>query len=257
MQQFMAKMMKLNKLALITGSDILFEGQFLIHSPTFIELSRNNISEDSFFKTLKLLMICKEDFQSQEFQNIDNFHLLLGVIFNEKWPIEDRNNFFNILELLLKNYNVSLSKMGFILNDKNKEEIFYFLNEENFDLFQKYIKEIFCIDKIFSSKQTSDEYNPAGDKAKKIAEQLKKRHQRLEKKNGEENNKDVSILSNYISILAIGIPCDINNLKEITIYQLYNLLDRFSLYYNYDLDIKCKLAGSTNETQVEHWMKIQ
>ena len=57
--------------------------------------------------------------------------------------------------------------------------------------------------------------------------------------------------------LAIGIPCDLNSLVDKTVYQIFNLLDRYSLYYNYDLDVRCKLAGSTEETEVENWMKIQ
>lgn len=247
----------MNKLALITGSDILFENQFLIHSPTLIELSDNNISEDLFFKVLKLLTISKEGLQAQKnLDELSNFHLLLAVMFNEQWPSEDRDGFFKVLELLLKDYKISLSEMGFILNDKNKEESFYCLNAENFNIFQEYIKKIFCMDKIFSSSQQSSEYNPSGDRARAIAEKLKQRHQTLAVKDDKKQDKDVSILANYVSILAIGIPCDINDLKNVTVYQLYDLLDRYSLYYNYDLDVRCKLAGSTEKSEVENWMKI-
>ena len=259
MPQFMAKTMKLNKLALITGSDIKFENQFLIHSPTILELSENNITENMFFKVLKLLTITKEDMevQDEKINNLSNFHLLLGVIFNEKFPETDRIDFFNVLELLLKDYIISISENGFILNDKNKEENFYILDAENFNIFQKYIKKIFCMDKIFSSQQAKDEYNPAGERAKRIAEQLKQRHKTLAEKEEKKQDENISILANYMSILAIGIPCDICQLKNITIYQLYELLNRYSLYYNYDLDVRCKLAGSTDKSEVENWMKIQ
>ena len=96
-------MMKLNKLALITGSDILFENQFFIHSPTIEELSLNNITEDELFKTLKLLTICKEDLENeQQFaQEVSNFQLLLAVLFNDKYPEDDRLMFFKILQLNL------------------------------------------------------------------------------------------------------------------------------------------------------------
>jgi hypothetical protein len=253
-------MMKLNKLALITGSDILFEDQFFIHSPTIEELSLNNITEDELFKTLKLLTVCKEDLQNeQQFidKEINNFQLLLAILCNEKYPETDKIMFFKILELLLNNYIVSFSGLGFILNDKNNSESFFFLNEENFDLFQNYIKEIFCFSKIFSSEQSKEEYNVVGERAKKIAEQLKKRHEKLAAKNKSKTNENACILANYMSILAIGIPCDLNSLVNKTVYQIFNLLDRYSLYYNYDLDVRCKLAGSTEETEVENWMKIQ
>ena len=85
MRLFMVKTMKLNKLALITGSDILFEDQFFIHSPTIEELSLNNITEDELFKVLKLLTICKEDLQNEQtLEDVNNFQLLLAVLFNDK-----------------------------------------------------------------------------------------------------------------------------------------------------------------------------
>ena len=254
----MVKTMKLNKLALITGSDILFEDQFFIHSPTIEELSLNNITEDELFKTLKLLTICKEDLQNEQtLEDVNNFQLLLAVLFNDKYPEDDRTMFFKILQLLLNHYTVSFSELGFILNDINNAESYFFLNDENFNMFQNYIKEIFCFSKIFSSEQSKEEYNVVGERAKKIAEQLKKRHEKLAEKNKSKTNENACILSNYMSILAIGIPCDLNSLTNKTVYQIFNLLDRYSLYYNYDLDVRCKLAGSTEETEVENWMKIQ
>lgn len=256
MQLFMVKTMKLNSLALISGEDIYFENQFKVHSPTILELGQNNISEDTFLQALKLLIIDKNECDGDNLDNIDNFHLLLGVIFNEKMPNEHREGFFKVFKLLLKDYEISVSELGFILNDKIQEDNFYSLNAKNFELFQKYIKQIFCLDKIFSSQQ-EDEYNAQGTRAKKIAEQLKKRHATLSEKNkGQQTKDNISIFSNYLTILAVGVPCDINKLKELTIYQLYNLLDRYSLYYNYDLDVRCKLAGSTEQTEVENWMKI-
>lgn len=252
----MAKTMKSNKLALITGSDVLFESQFFIHSPTIKELALKNITEDELFRVLKVLSICKEDFQTGQ-EEISNFHLLLGVLFNQNYPEKDRENFFKIFELFLKDYSVSLSDLGFILNDKNNPKNFFFLNSDNFDIFQEYIKEIFCFNKIFTSEKSNNEYNVVGDRAKAIAEKLAQRHEKLASQKGEKPSEDVSVISNYMSILSIGIPCDLKDLENKTLYQLFDLLDRYSLYYNYDLDIRCRLAGSTENTEVEYWMKIQ
>ena len=42
---------------------------------------------------------------------------------------------------------------------------------------------------------------------------------------------------------------------NLTIYQLYDLIERFSLWQNWDIDLRAKLAGSTDKRQVENWMK--
>ena len=42
---------------------------------------------------------------------------------------------------------------------------------------------------------------------------------------------------------------------ELTLYQLYDLLERYGLYSGYDLDIRARLAGSTDNKEIENWMK--
>jgi hypothetical protein len=42
---------------------------------------------------------------------------------------------------------------------------------------------------------------------------------------------------------------------NLTMYQLYDLVERYMLYMNWDLDIKAKLAGSTENKPVDNWMK--
>jgi hypothetical protein len=38
-------------------------------------------------------------------------------------------------------------------------------------------------------------------------------------------------------------------------YQLYDLIERYGLYINWDLDIKSRLAGASGDKPVENWMK--
>ena len=38
-------------------------------------------------------------------------------------------------------------------------------------------------------------------------------------------------------------------------YQLYNLLERYGMYVNWDIDIKSRLAGAKNDKKPENWMK--
>jgi hypothetical protein len=42
---------------------------------------------------------------------------------------------------------------------------------------------------------------------------------------------------------------------ELTIFQLYDLVERYMLNVNWDLDVKQRLAGATPDHDVEDWMK--
>ena len=42
---------------------------------------------------------------------------------------------------------------------------------------------------------------------------------------------------------------------ELTMYQLYDLVERYMLYVNWDLDVKTRLAGGKPDKPVDNWMK--
>ena len=48
---------------------------------------------------------------------------------------------------------------------------------------------------------------------------------------------------------------DILSLKKITMFQLYDLMERFVLHINWDLDIRTRLAGGKPDSQPDNWMK--
>ena len=83
---------------------------------------------------------------------------------------------------------------------------------------------MFCLD---SDREDGSEYNPAGDMAKRIADKLKRRHQRIAQTQEGENK--VSILEKYVSILAVGEQKDMNSLLNYTVYQLFDELKRYQL----------------------------
>jgi hypothetical protein len=57
-------------------------------------------------------------------------------------------------------------------------------------------------------------------------------------------------------VLTIGIgSMSLKNAIELTIYQLYDLIERYSLYINWDLDIRSRLAGAKGDKPVDNWMK--
>ena len=42
---------------------------------------------------------------------------------------------------------------------------------------------------------------------------------------------------------------------NLTLYQLFDLLERYSLYIDWDIDIRSRLAGGKSEKELENWMK--
>ena len=42
---------------------------------------------------------------------------------------------------------------------------------------------------------------------------------------------------------------------NLTMYQLYDLVERYMLYVNWDLDIKSRLAGAKGDSKPDNWMK--
>jgi hypothetical protein len=42
---------------------------------------------------------------------------------------------------------------------------------------------------------------------------------------------------------------------DLTMYQLYDLVERYSLYVNWDMDVRCRLAGGKPDSQPDNWMK--
>lgn len=67
---------------------------------------------------------------------------------------------------------------------------------------------------------------------------------------------DGSALAQYISTLVVGIgSMSLKDCLELTIYQMYDLMERYSLYVNWDLDLRSRLAGAKGEKPMENWMK--
>ena len=42
---------------------------------------------------------------------------------------------------------------------------------------------------------------------------------------------------------------------ELTLYQLLDLIERYSLYVNWDIDIRSRLAGASPGDSPDNWMK--
>jgi len=55
--------------------------------------------------------------------------------------------------------------------------------------------------------------------------------------------------------LAIGLHMSIEDLNNLTVFQITDLFERFSLWTQNDIDLRVRLAGGTPNDQPENWMK--
>lgn len=243
----------LTDLLLLSGNDIPFiEAGLVLHQPTIKEIGY--IGESCFFTGLEMLNFSKNILPEEDkihLESQSNFDILIAILREQKNAVmqKNRNCVLMVLALIFPLYSISFS-LNAIEFKKDDEEETYYINNSNFDEFQNIISQMFDYE-----KSEGQDYNPGGDMAKKIADKLKKRHQRLAKAKAKGNeNKKLTIFSRYVSILAVGEQKDINSLLNYTVYQLYDEFKRYELKIGYDIYIQAKMAGAKDLKEVDDWM---
>lgn len=242
----------LNDLLLLSGVDIPFQqAQISIHQPTIREISY--IGEDSFFIGCELLNFSKDILSTEDKTSLEdrtNFEVLMSIM-KDKNLATQRNKIsaFMVLTLMFPNYEIKLEKDS-ISFTKEGEEVHH-INNQNFEAFKDILVAMFCL-KEHSQGQES-EYNPAGDKAREIAEKLKKG--RAKAAAAKNDVKKIAILSRYVSVLSVGCYKSFDSLLGYTVYQLFDEFNRFELKQKYDIYVQAKMAGAKDLEEVDNWMK--
>lgn len=235
------------KLALMTGIDIpIPECQLVIHQPTIKDISY--IGDEEFFKGVQCLSLSKSMFVKDKdaLDKVSNFQIFMTIM-NEKETVDKKNAVKQILLLTFPNYKVMFSPRSMVFQDQDNQNIT--IDENNFDFLQNIMREIFCSKNGPMDQQA---FNPANEKAKEIAEKLMRGRQRVAE---QKNSANASVFSQYISILSIGLGIPITSFMNYTMYQLFDEMDRYSLYINWDIDIRSRLAGGKPDSQPDNWMK--
>ena len=174
-------------------------------------------------------------------------------IINNKTDTTMKTNILSIelvLSLLFPQYTLMKMPTMLVLTkqvDGKKEQCL--INNDNFEQFKSIIKEMFCL-----SNLGGQDYNPANKLAEQIANKLRQRHKKLEKKQADGQKKSISILSRYVSILTIANHHTIPELMQYTIYQLFDQFHRFEKKFAYDTWFSAKLAGAQNLDDVDNWL---
>ena len=237
-----------NELLLLSGNDIPFiEAQVTIHQPTIKEIAY--IGEEAFFTGCELINFSKNILPEQDKVNLEdktNFDILIAILRERNAVMQrNRNCVEMVLALIFPWYTIDITSDAIVLE---KEEERHLINNDNFETFKTIFNMMFSF-----SKDESRDYNPSGEVAKRIAEKLKQRHQKLAE--FKEGKQKIDILSRYVSILAVGEHKDMNSLLNLSVYQLFDEFERFKLKMSYDIYFQAKMAGAKDLKEVEDWMK--
>lgn len=240
-------MAKLNDLLLLSGNDIPFrQGRCSVHQPTIKEIAY--IGEEAFQIGSRFLLFNKDNLQMEDKTGLEdqsNFNIFMSVM-NSTENAKHKTDAMLVLTLMFPNAKVKIDKDKILLQLENFESS---VNEYNFDEFQDIVRQMFCLDSMGEESQ----YNPADALAQKIAEKFKKRQQKIAKMSGEEQK--INIFCQYVSILAVGLQKDMNELMQYTVYQLLDEFERFRKKQDFDIYIKAKMAGAKDMEEVENWMQ--
>ena len=249
-------MYKIDKLTLISGIDIpIPELRVNIHQPTIREIAY--IGEKSFYMSAQVLTMTVESFlqnngetlskeDKEALSEMSNFQLIMMMANTE--PIVKVNT-ITLLTLLFPKCIIEIEERFIMLIDSETKQSIV-LDDNNFSVLQEIVTILLCLD---SGKQ-KEEFNPIGDRAAAIAEKIKKGRAKVAALKGEEP-KESSFLSKYISGLGIGTnTLNLINVLDLTLYQLFDQMERFGLREAHNMSIKAKMAGAKDVEDVE-WLK--
>ena len=232
-------------LALMSGIDIpLPLYQISLHQPTIKEISL--IGEKTFFIGVQTLCMQKNMYLKDEklLAETSNFQIFMTVM-TEKETLDKKQSVIQVLTLLFPSYKIIFTPRSLLLNFNDTNVI---IDETNFEYLQDILQKVFSL-----SSSSADTFNPGNEAAQAIANKLMRGRQRVAAQKGETDEK--SILSRYVSILAVGLHSSLQEMLNLTVYQVYDLIERFQLNISWELDLRQRLAGAKPDSTPENWMK--
>ena len=236
------------RLSLICGTDMLIpECNLVAHQPRIKEISF--IGESDFFIGAQTLCLHKTMFIEDKtiLDSINNFQIFMTIMLQDETK-DKKANILNVLNLLFPSYKVNVTPNSLLFIKEGVAPIT--VDGNNFEALQEVLRLIFC---MHNGPMDQQAFNPANDKAREIAQKLMRGRQRVAAQNG---NSNVSVFSQYMSILTIGLgSMSLQDLTNLTMFQLYDLMERYTLYTAWDLDVRQRLAGGKPEGTPDNWMK--
>lgn len=240
------------QLALMAGIDIpIVELQLTIHPPTVKDIAF--MGEQEFFRAAQYLCVDKEVLIQDEnvLQGLNNFQVLLKVLEQSK-DKSAKAALNTLLLLLFPNYRTVIMPKSIIITQLNTGAEPVIIDENNFELLQAVAKEVLCMSSLFQGKNIV--YKPANATAKRIADKLMRSRKKIAEQKALKDQSE-SVLTRYLSVLTIGAGISPQKCTDLNLFQLFDLMERYTSYVEWDTDLRVRLAGGKPEKQVESWMR--
>ena len=229
------------------GIDIpIPECQLVIHQPRIREIAY--LGEQDFFTGVQTLCVDKKMMiQDKALLDTTNNFQIFMTIMSEKETVDKKEAVQQVCTLLFPDCKTIFTPRSMILQGKSG---MITIDENNFEPMQQMVTQICC---LRSGPGDQQSFNPVNEKAAEIARKLMRGRQIVAEQKGETNT---SIFSQYLSTLTVGLhSMSLQDLMDLTMFQLYDLIERYMLYINWDMDIRSRLAGGKPDSQPENWMK--
>lgn len=237
----------IDTLALMTGIDVpIPEIQIILHQPTCKEIAL--IGRESYLSGAQCLCLNKSNFSQDKslLKNTSTFQIFMTVMTDETMK-DKKENTIKTLQLFFPQYSVKFLPRSLGLFNLETKEM-KIIDDQNFEILQEYIKDVLCITKDKTS------FNPQGNKAKEIAAKLERGRQRIAAQKAADNSGDM--FTQYLSVITIAISSmSLQEAMNLTLFQLKDLVERYSMYSAWEIDIRSRLAGAKINKEPEDWMK--
>ena len=234
------------RLSLMCGTDYpVPECQLVIHQPRIKEIAY--IGEADFFAGIQCLCLNKSMFVKDEslLADTNNFQIFMTIM-SEKEAADKKFAVQQVFTLIFPKYKVMMTPRSVLLSG---DGMTIQIDEKNFEFLQAALTNICCLK---TGPMDQQSFNPANAKAREIAEKLMRGRAKVAAEKGQNN---ISIFSQYLSILTVGLHLPLQEMMDLTMFQLYDLVERYMLYINWDMDVRCRLAGGKPDNQPDNWMK--
>lgn len=230
-----------------------------MHQPKIKQIAY--LGEEDFYSGCQFLTFSKDkiinnDQDKNHLEGLSDFKILMMIMKNKDTMIFKKKVCMELVLLLLfPDYKINFLPESIMLSKENEQGQIerHLIDENNFQSFKNHVKTIFCLQE--GADQIDKKYNPGGPQARALVQKFKKRQKMLAELNNRGKEKQpISILSKYVSILAVGQHKDINQLLQYTVYQLFDEFRRFRMKDEFDRYVSFKLAGAKDIEQKTYWM---
>ena len=210
----------------LSGMPVMIKQCNIILSQPRVKEIMLTLGEDDFLSIMQIIghidVFAKQIKEGNpELNLLSDFQVLLIILQEEPRIKVLFDSFFS---LIFPDYTTKVTENSIEFFLVDSDNLVSVINPFNFPYLQETLVELFE-----PQNKNEEEFNPIDDKAKEIAEKLKKGREKRNKMKAENKSSQMdSLFALQTSILSVGLSMDINILYNYTPFQLYDAFMRYS-----------------------------